>query len=210
MIQSKKRIVITGGIATGKTQVSNYLRNHGYKVIDADEISREVVKPGSEGLKRIGMEFPNAINKEGDLNRETLGKEIFNNPEKRLLLNKIIHPLIFDEMKKKDLQCSSGLLFFDIPLFFEIKESIESCKLTFDQIWLVYTSMEIRINRLMARDSISREYARKKIESQMSLEKKRKLSDRIIINDEELPITYKQVEKFLKELMGESYENKTV
>lgn len=197
MKQNKISIVVTGGIASGKSQVSNYLRKQNYKVIDADEISRLVVEPGSQGLELLKNHFSDKIIKNGSLDREKLGEIIFNNPKDRKVLNDILHPLIFEQMKFEANKVKDDLIFYDIPLYFEIKESIDKSDFSIKEVWLVYTSLEKRLERLMKRDSIGFEFAMKKIESQMPLEEKVKESDRVFFNENDLHYLFNQLDEAL-------------
>ena len=134
-----------------------------------------------------------------NLDRKKLAEIVFNNDKKRNILNDIMHPhiykIILDEIKN-----SKEIVFVDIPLLFENEKVNEKFGLKFDEIWLVYVDREIQIKRLMDRDGISRDYAEKKINSQISVEEKRKKADVIIDNSGTLEETFKQVEKNLKKL----------
>ena len=197
-MSQNKIIGLTGSISTGKTQVSNYLRDSGEKVIDADLIAREVVdfEPVKEKIKEA---FGNDIYKDDELDRKALGEIVFRDKEKRQVLNEIEHPeiyrLILEEIKK-----SKGRVFVDIPLLFESEELNKKYNLNFDEIWLVYVDRETQIKRLMKRDDISEDFALEKINSQMSLEEKKKLADLVIDNSRGLEDTFRQVEENLKRL----------
>ena len=197
-MNQNKIIGLTGSISTGKTQVSNYLRDKGEKVIDADLIAREVVdlKNVKEKIKKA---FGENIYVDDKLDRSGLAEIVFRDEEKRQILNEIEHPeiyrIILEEVKK-----SKGRVFVDIPLLFESEELNKKYNLNFDEIWLVYVDREAQIKRLMNRDGISREYAEEKINSQISVEEKRKKADVIIDNSGTLEETFKQVEKNLKKL----------
>ena len=197
-MNQNKVIGLTGSIATGKSQVSNYLRDKGIKVVDADLIARDLVDipiVKDEIKKAFGENI--YVNK--NLDRKKLAEIVFNNDKKRDILNDIMHPhiykIILDEIKN-----SKEIVFVDIPLLFENEKVNEKFGLKFDEIWLVYVDRETQIERLMKRDGISRDYAEKKINSQISVEEKRKKSDVIIDNSGTLEETFKQVEKNLKKL----------
>ncbi|WP_062551402.1 dephospho-CoA kinase [Peptoniphilus phoceensis] len=197
-MNQNKIIGLTGSISTGKTQVSNFLRDRGEKVIDADLIAREVVD--LENVKeKIKKAFGENIYVDDKLDRSGLAEIVFRDEEKRQILNEIEHPeiyrIILEEVKK-----SKGRVFVDIPLLFESEELNKKYNLNFDEIWLVYVDREAQIKRLMNRDGISREYAEEKINSQISVEEKRKKADVIIDNSGTLEETFKQVEKNLKKL----------
>lgn len=195
MSQSKV-IGLTGSIATGKSQVSNYLRDKGIKVVDADLIARDLVDIPivKDEIKKA---FGENIYVNENLDRKKLAEIVFNNDKKRNILNDIMHPhiykIILDEIKN-----SNEIVFVDIPLLFENEKVNEKFGLKFDEIWLVYVDRELQIERLMKRDGISRDYAEKKINSQISVEEKRKKSDVIIDNSGALEETFMQVEENLK------------
>lgn len=197
-MNQNKVIGLTGSIATGKSQVSNYLRDKGIKVVDADLIARDLVDipiVKDEIKKAFGENI--YVNK--NLDRKKLAEIVFNNDKKRDILNDIMHPhiykIILDEIKN-----SKEIVFVDIPLLFENEKVNEKFGLKFDEIWLVYVDRETQIERLMKRDGISRDYAEKKINSQISVEEKRKKADVIIDNRFTVEETFKQVEKNLKKL----------
>ena len=195
-MNQNKVIGLTGSIATGKSQVSNYLKNKGIKVIDADLIARDVAnyKIVKNKIKR---EFGEDLYKNDKLDRKKLAEIIFARKIHRQKLNSIMHPEIYKKIKKES-ESADGLVFIDIPLLFENEDLNKKYGLDFDEIWLVYVDRETQIKRLMNRDDISREYAEEKINSQISVEEKRKKSDVIIDNSGTLEETFAQVEKKLK------------
>ena len=197
-MNQNKIIGLTGSISTGKTQVSNFLRDKGEKVIDADLIAREVVD--LENVKeKIKKAFGENIYVDDKLDRSGLAEIVFRDEEKRQVLNEIEHPeiyrLILEEIKK-----SKGRVFVDIPLLFESEELNKKYNLNFDEIWLVYVDKKEQVKRLMKRDDISEDFALEKINSQMSLEEKKKLADLVIDNSRDLEDTFRQVEENLKRL----------
>ena len=197
-MSQNKIIGLTGSISTGKSQVSNYLREKGEKVVDADLIARDVVD--LESVKeKIKKAFGENIYVDDKLDRKALAEIVFRDKEKRQVLNEIEHPeiyrLILEEIKK-----SKGRVFVDIPLLFESEELNKKYNLNFDEIWLVYVDRETQIKRLMKRDDISEDFALEKINSQMSLEEKKKLADLVIDNSRGLEDTFRQVEENLKRL----------
>lgn len=200
---SLNKIAITGTIGSGKSALSAYLLGWDYMVIDADEVGRFLVEPESELLKEIDDAFPEGvIAEDGSLNREKLGEIIFNDDEKREKLNGIMHPAI-SKYILKIIEDRKGTIFFEVPLLFENRKALEEEGLTFDEVWLVDADDDVRIERLMARDQISEEYAKQKIASQMPAEEKRALSDKIFENSGDLMSLYNQVDKALEELRGE-------
>ena len=195
-MNQNKVIGLTGSIATGKSQVSNYLKNNGIKVIDADLIARDVAnyKIVKNKIKR---EFGEDLYKNDKLDRKKLAEIIFSRKIHRQKLNSIMHPEIYKKIKKES-DSADGLVFIDIPLLFENEDLNKKYGLVFDEIWLVYVDRERQIERLMKRDDISKEYAEEKINSQISVEEKRKKADVIIDNSGTLEETFAQVEENLK------------
>ena len=197
-MSQNKIIGLTGSISTGKTQVSNYLRDRGEKVIDADLIAREVVDLGPV-KEKIKEAFGENIYKDDELDRKALGEIVFRDKEKRQVLNEIEHPEIY-RIILEEIKNSKGSVFVDIPLLFESQHLNEKYGLDFDEVWLVYVSRETQVKRLIKRDRISKGYALEKINSQMSVEDKKNMADVIIDNSGSLEKTFKQVEENLKRL----------
>ena len=175
-----KVIGLTGGIASGKSTVSELLSAHGFKIVDADIASRQAVEKGTKGLERVKEAFgEQAIDENGEMNRAYVGEVVFNQPEKRLELNEIVHPIVREIMEKEKAQyLSEGYhVIMDIPLLFE-----NNLQDTVDEVWLVYTSESIQIDRLMERNNISMEEAKARVYSQISIDKKRRMANREIDN----------------------------
>lgn len=196
-------IGITGGIGSGKSTVSSFLKDKGYIVIDADKIAKEVVEVNKPAYLKIVETFGNDIlSQDKTINRKKLGKIIFTNESLRKKLNNITHPYIFEEIKCKvnELSSNNKLVFIDIPLLFEEIEEINKHNLNFNEIWLVYVDKETQVQRVMNRDLISKEEALIRINSQMSLEDKKKKSNRIIDNRGDLSILRENLEVVLKEV----------
>ena len=183
---------LTGGISTGKSTVSKIFKDQGYPVVDADIGAREVVKPGTDGLEKIKREFGNkVILADGTLDRTALAKIIFDDVEKRELLNKMLSQHIHQWIvtKKNDyLKQDPAIIVLDIPLLFEMGYENEV-----DQIMVVATSEEIQLNRLMKRDNIEKKEATQRINSQLPISKKVILGDIIIDNSGTIENTKKQV-----------------
>jgi dephospho-CoA kinase len=195
---------LTGSIATGKSTVSEMFRRKGAEIIDADQIAREVVEPGTEGLARIVREFgPGMLDEEGKLNRERLGARIFQNPAEREKLNRLLHPLIVDSMRAKTEKIKKekdpDLLIWDVPLLIEgnLTQWVEA-------VILVYTPKEIQLERLMKRNALSKEEAEKRILAQMDIEEKKKYADYVIDNRGTLSETERQVDQLWKQLISKS------
>ncbi|REI08616.1 dephospho-CoA kinase [Staphylococcus felis] len=175
-----KVIGLTGGIATGKSTVAELLQIHGFKIVDADVAARKAVEKGSEGLEKVRDLFgEEAITAEGEMNRAFIGQEVFYDDEKREKLNQIIHPIVKQLMKKeRDDYLEKGYnVIMDIPLLFE--NGLED---TVDEVWLVYASEPIQIDRLMARNNMSIEDAKARVYSQISIDKKSRMADVVIDN----------------------------
>lgn len=193
-------IGLTGGIACGKSTVANILRQKGILVIDADEISREITKKGKPAWQEIKEEFgEEVIGSDGEILRKKLAQIVFNNPTKLAALNQITHPRItkqlteiLAEIKAKK---SQRIIVIEVPLLFE-------CGLQdiFDEVWVVKAPQSLMIERLIRRDSLSKEDALKRISSQMPLTQKAQLADRVIENSGPVNDLKKQIEDILKEL----------
>lgn len=199
-----KLIGLTGGIATGKSTVSNMLIDKGYAVIDSDKIAREVVEPQKPAYNKIAEEFgQDIINKDRTIDRKALGMLIFNDDQARKKLNSIVHPHILDETLKaiEDLSKSNDIIFLDIPLLFEEYQLFTQYGIEFDEIWLIYTTRDTQIKRLMDRDKTSKEEALKKIEAQIDINEKKKRSSKIIENEGDLIELRLKIEKALNEII---------
>ncbi|HFO1708908.1 TPA: dephospho-CoA kinase [Staphylococcus aureus] len=175
-----KVIGLTGGIASGKSTVSELLSVFGFKVVDADKAAREAVKKGSKGLAQVREVFGDeAIDENGEMNRRYMGDLVFNHPEKRLELNAIIHPIVRDimEEEKQEYLKQGYNVIMDIPLLFE--NELEN---TVDEVWVVYTSESIQMDRLMQCNNLSLEDAKARVYSQISIDKKSRMADHVIDN----------------------------
>lgn len=195
-------IGLTGGIGTGKSTVSQILKDRGFSVIDLDVISHEVIEFSSV-VEKIVQNFGREVLDEDEagnctISREKLGKIIFADKEKRLALNSIMHPEILKVMHKKILECKSEknkIIFVEVQLLFEVQWEKE-----FDYILLVAAKRDMQVRRVLERDKRSEEEAWNIINSQMSLDEKREKSDFVIENDGNMDDLNKKVDKFLKSL----------
>ncbi|WP_330501414.1 dephospho-CoA kinase [Peribacillus frigoritolerans] len=189
-------IGITGGIASGKSTVSLYLQELGFTIVDADLASRAVVEPGEEAYHQVVKAFgEDILLTDGNIDRVKLGSIIFNDQEKRLLLNGIVHPAVRNWMRvKTEAALSSGeeTVFMDIPLLFE-------SKLTFmvDKTLLIYVDEQVQLKRLMNRNGLSETEALARINSQMPLADKKALADAVIDNNGDINETKRQVKTIL-------------
>ncbi|HCZ0187914.1 TPA: dephospho-CoA kinase [Staphylococcus aureus] len=192
-----KVIGLTGGIASGKSTVSELLSVFGFKVVDADKAAREAVKKGSKGLAQVREVFGDeAIDENGEMNRRYMGDLVFNHPEKRLELNAIIHPIVRDimEEEKQEYLKQGYNVIMDIPLLFE--NELEN---TVDEVWVVYTSESIQMDRLMQRNNLSLEDAKARVYSQISIDKKSRMADHVIDNLEDKLELKQNLERLLEE-----------
>lgn len=188
---------ITGGIASGKSVITTYLKEKNYPVIDSDQIVHQLLK--TEKVKqKIRTIFGDEYMKEKEVDNKKLAKYIFSHPEGREKLNQIIHPLVKQKIEEEIQYSPFSLLFVDVPLLYEAHfESL--C----DKVIVVFVGLEQNISRLMKRDQIDAAYAKQKIASQMSLEEKCRKADYIIDNSLDLCYTYNQLEKILKQIQSQ-------
>ncbi|CAE6015941.1 unnamed protein product [Arabidopsis arenosa] len=194
------RIVgLTGGIASGKSTVSNLFKASGIPVVDADVVARDVLKKGSGGWKRVVAAFGEEILLPSrEVDRPKLGQIVFSSDCKRQLLNKLMAPYIssgiFWEILK---QWASGakVIVVDIPLLFEVKMDRWT-----KPIVVVWVSQETQLKRLMERDGLSEEDARNRVMAQMPLDSKRSKADVVIDNNGSLDDLHQQFENVLSEI----------
>lgn len=196
MIQSNKQakiVGLTGGISSGKSTVSNILRQLGAKIIDADELSKQLMQKGKPLLDDVVEHFgEDMLLADGNLNRKKMADLIFSSDSHRRLLNRLSHPRIIEDIKQK-LQSAKAmnkyeLIILDCALLFELDLDV-----LVEQSWLVYVPEEIQISRLMMRDKITKEQAVERIKSQMPLEQKIKRADIVIDNSMEIENTKQQI-----------------
>ena len=182
---NQRRIGLTGGIASGKTTITNYIRKHkkNIPILDADDLSRELIKPNTYGYKKILDYFGNKIidnknNSEREINRKLLRNIIFKHSESKEWIEKLLHPLIKEKMIEECRQYANDqTIVLVIPLLFEAKFE-DICT----EIWLVKCPKELQKKRLISRDKISEKEAYELINFQLSFEEKRKFSDIILDN----------------------------
>ncbi|MGC8604029.1 MAG: dephospho-CoA kinase [Desulfomonilaceae bacterium] len=199
---AKKRsltVGLTGGIASGKSAVSRIIRDRGIPVICADELAREVVKPGSSGLGEITNIFGNTvILPDGSLNRTELARIVFSDPAKRKILESIIHPRVLSEkerLSRQYKQQGNNIVVVDVPLLFEARWETD-----FDLVILVYAPQKLQKQRLLKRDKISVEEASARLRAQMDIESKKALADIIIDNSGPISDTETQVDSVINKL----------
>lgn len=189
-------IGVTGGIASGKSSVSQYIKDSGFTVIDADIAAREVVEPGEDAYEKIIDTFGiQILQKDKTIDRAKLGNIIFNDTEKRLLLNSIVHPAVRHRMfaqKDAAFERNEETVFMDIPLLFESKLTS-----IVDKTMLIYVDEQVQIDRLMKRNGYSKAEALARITSQMPLSEKKALADAVIDNNGHFEETKRQVKETL-------------
>lgn len=200
---------LTGGISSGKSTVTSWFLEKGIIVLDADQIVRQLQKPGSSLLNELAHEFgPSVLNEKGELVREVLGSIIFQDEVAKEKLNKMIHPLVKQKLIEgieKAKVVGEQLVILDIPLLFE--SGFESLV---DETLVVYVSHENQVKRLMKRDKIDESYALAKINSQMLLEEKRQRADYVLDNNDsmrELRTQFEQMFELLWEKACQTSEN---
>lgn len=197
-----KIIGITGGISSGKSTVTNFLRQRGFQVVDADSLVHQLQAPGGRLYNILVEHFgKQVVLKNGELNRPLLASLIFSNPEEQEWSKETQGQVILEELAalKNQLAQIEALFFMDIPLLFE--QGYESW---FDEVWLIYLDRETQIERLMNRDKLSLEAAESRLASQWPLDKKKKLATHIIDNSGSLDQLLSQIISLLER--GEFYE----
>ncbi len=180
------RVAISGNIASGKSEVEKILSNIGYKVLDTDKIAHDLLENNQEIINAF-KDFD--IMENNKISREKLGKIVFSNSEMKSILEDILHPQIKVEIEKFfNLYALEKYVFVSIPLLFEAKMDD-----MFDKIIFVYADDEIRLKRLIARNGYSKDYALKRMNSQISQNEKVAKSDFIIKNNSSLESLKEQI-----------------
>ncbi|MDP4170944.1 MAG: dephospho-CoA kinase [Bacillota bacterium] len=194
---------LTGGIASGKSTVSNMISEMGIRVIDADIEARLAVEEGEPAYHKIIEEFgTDIVAATGDLDRQKLGNLIFHNKEKRLRLNEIVHPEVrrrMNEQKESAIRKGEKIVVLDIPLLFE-------SELTYmvDKTILVYVDLPVQLQRLCARNSLSEHEARARVDAQMPLAEKIHLADATINNNGTVEETKSQLMNIMNAWLEEN------
>lgn len=192
-------IGITGGIASGKTTVGNFIKKYGYELFDADLLSREAVKKGSTGLEKIIKVFGSGIiDTDGNLDRKKLGEIVFSDKSLKQELENIIHPqleeLLYQKIENTSLIKIPKIWFYDAALLFETNRHKE-----FKEVWTTYCPVKIQLERIKKRNPDKFEFFKKIIHQQMPMEEKLKLSDRTIDTHVSLEALENTVKKLLFE-----------
>ena len=190
-----KIVGITGLIASGKSTLSSYLKYQGYKIVDADAISRDITKKDRIGYAKVIEEFGRDIlSSNGEIDRAKLSNIVFNDKNSLKKLNDTLHPLIFQEIDRQlDLYKDEKILFLDAPLLFEAKLD-KKC----DEVILVFCDEEVQISRIQKRDNKDYDSAKKIIDSQIAKEFKIEKSDYIIDNNCEIERFYFKVDLIMR------------
>ncbi len=175
-------IAITGGIGSGKTQVTNYLISKGFTVVDADRMSREITSAGGKAIPYIREHFgPSFILADGSLDRAAMRDLVFKDPAKKKLLEDGTTKVVLEDIeaiKKERAASDDKALFFDIPLLFETESEDD-----YDAVWVVTADYEIRKRRVMERDGIDPAIIDLIMDSQEGEDKKVQLADHVIYNN---------------------------
>ncbi|MEV5411807.1 dephospho-CoA kinase [Thermopolyspora sp. NPDC052614] len=174
------KVGLTGGIGSGKSEVSTRLSAHGAIVIDADTIAREVVEPGTAGLERVVAEFgPEVLHEDGSLNRERLGSIVFADKQRLAALNGIVHPLVGARVAElQEAAPADAVVVYDVPLLAE-----NNLAAMYDVVIVVDASDEIRLHRLTHLRGMSEADAKARIAAQASREDRLKIADIVIVNE---------------------------
>ena len=191
---------LTGGVASGKTAVSQVLKEEGAYIIDADQLARELVQPHkpawNELIRAFGQEI---LREDGSIHRKKLAEKVFADPEQRKLLNQILHPRIRKEMDRRAKEIGQkdpeAIVMIDAPLIVELGDHREM-----DKLIVVTSTQTQQIERLKDRDGTSPEEALRIVSSQMPLEEKLKFADFVIRNEGSLEETRKRTKEVFKEL----------
>ena len=191
-----KIIGITGGIASGKSTVTNFLRQQGFQVVDADAVVHQLQKPGGRLFQALVQHFGQEIILEnGELNRPLLASLIFSNPEEREWSKQIQGEIIREELAtlRDQLAQTESIFFMDIPLLFE-----QDYSAWFDETWLVYVEPDVQMERLMKRDQLSKDLAISRLSAQWPLEEKKGLASQVIDNNGNQDLLLTQVSILLE------------
>ncbi len=187
-------IGITGGIATGKSTVSHYLKQLGYQVIDADQISFEALTKDTKCIQNVLTKFE-CQDQNGNIDRKKLGEIIFSDKIKQQQLEDIVHPYVIKNIKKQIKNSKQTIVFLDIPLLYEAK-----LEYLCDYVVVVYINEQLQKQRLKERNHLTNQEVEARIQSQMPIETKKQLAHYIINNEGDLNNLYDQIEVFLKKI----------
>jgi dephospho-CoA kinase len=184
-------IGLTGGIGCGKTTVTDLFSELNVPISDADVIAHKLVAPGQPALNKIIETFGDEVKLEnGQLNRSYLRQLIFNNPDAKKLLEKILHPLVYQQMNDWAVQQEAPYVIFSIPLLIETNQQN-----SVDRVLIIDLSQEQQVSRVIRRDNISEKEVLEIISSQTSRSKRREIADDLILNNSSQEDLRKQVIK---------------
>lgn len=171
-------VALTGGIGSGKSTVANSFARHGVAVIDADVIARQVVEPGTLALAKITEHFGNEILlASGALNRAVLRQRIFSQPDGKIWLNQLLHPLICQETQRQLAQATTPYVLGVVPLL--VENGLQNCA---DRVLVIDVNTETQRARTIARDDISRQQVQDILSTQATREQRLAIADDIIDN----------------------------
>ena len=195
-------IGLTGGIASGKSTVIQYIRYQGYPVIDADKLGHKVLEPGNPGYSKVIEKFGKGIlNKDKTVNRLILGGIVFSDPSKLKTLNEISHPIIAEmvlkEFKSLVSKDSKGIVFLEAALLIEANW-YNMCHFT----WVVTLDSKDAIRRLQKRDGLGESEAKSRLESQLTAKERLGFADVVLRNDGSRKDLLSQTQQALEELQG--------
>ena len=191
-----KIIGITGGIASGKSTVTNFLRQKGFQVVDADALVHQLQKPGGRLYQVLVQHFgQDIVSENGELNRPLLASLIFSNTEEREWSKQIQGEIIREELAtlRDQLAQTESIFFMDIPLLFE-----QDYSSWFNETWLVYVEPDVQMERLMKRDQLSKDLAISRLSAQWPLEEKKGLASQVIDNNGNQDLLLTQVSILLE------------
>lgn len=195
------RVGLTGGIASGKSTVSEMLAELGATIIDGDKLAREVVEKGTPGLAQVVEAFgPEILTPDGDLDRPKLGRIVFNDDGLRQKLESIVHPLVFERYAALEAAApQDGLVVHDIPLLAETGRAD-----TFDAVIVVETPAEVQVERMLRDRGWSRADAESRIAAQATPEQRRAIATHLILNTGTRDELRERVREVYAELTGTS------
>ena len=192
-------IGLTGGIGSGKSAAAKILKELGLKVIDLDQITHELMRPGELGYIEIKKEFGEKyIDTKGAIDRKLLREEIFSSFDLKKRIESILHPIIFEECNKQlNLLKHEKYIVLVIPLLFETKNYIS----LIDESLLIDCDLETQIERVIKRDNVSKALANRIIKNQMNRQEKQLLADKVILNDGNINHLENQLDSYYKKLL---------
>lgn len=205
MSLNKYVVGLTGGIACGKTTVANLFAEYGIDLVDADVIAREVVSIGSDGLNAIVQHFGQSLLlTDASLDRAALRAQVFDNPQQRLWLNNLLHPMIRQKMLNQVQASASAYVIMVVPLLFENHlDSLVNTTLVVD------IAPELQISRTMQRDGVSKQQVEHILASQMTREQRLAKADNIIDNQGEYELLRSQVLRLHQQYLQQAADLET-